>query len=309
MKKNNVILGVLLFSANGYAAQCYLSGSSYNVKPINITTVDGYYHGFAEGNIGPVGYISCAAATPTNHGRNIRVESVKSHGNICLRGNTRVMGPGGVEETAYWNSNVSDVHPVFPRRRDAGRFSHNGTAYILTACNPNQTIAPGSYTLDVMLLSWQRIGNRGAIHYKLNVNVNNTESRPTCSISNKGNATIAFGKLTASTGTHQKYYDAQISCTKPTSFSYRLHGATPQINSLPLEVNNDSYLGVGLGVVNGALWVSSVKNNDPLKLSGHLNSADTSFIRINSRVNTELSNISSRGGEMNGSAILEIIPD
>ncbi|EAX4319112.1 hypothetical protein EUW78_19950 [Salmonella enterica subsp. enterica serovar Richmond] len=294
--------------------QCFLDGAEvrykeHNVGSVNIETVDGFYKGSTNGNIGSVGVIRCTAAKPGTHGRNIRIESIKNQVNICLKGTSRVTGPGGGVRTATWNSIVDAIHTVFATRRDAGRFIHSGTDYTLTACESNKKITPGSYKLDVMAFTWQRVGGvKGKIHYKLQVNVKDTETKASCNISNKNSATMEYGKLSADTGVHQKYYDAQISCNRPTSFSYKLYNATPQVNSLPLEISNDVYLGVGLDVVNGTLWVSTV-NNTPLKLSGRLNSADTAYLRINSKVNTAPGNIAGTGGKMNGSAILEILAD
>ena len=314
MIKRFFLFSVLLCSFKGYAMQCLLDNVAIRSKDnpvgsINIETVDGIYKESINGKIGSNGVIWCSKPKKGTVGRNIRIESVKNPKNICFKGISRVRGPGGRLETATWNSTVDAVHPVFQRRKDQGSFSHTGTDYTLTACEPNKKIIPGSYDLDVMVFSWQREGYaKGKIHYKLNVNVKDTESKASCNISNKESAIMNYGRLSANTGVHHKSYDAQISCTRPTSFSYKLYNATPQINSLPSEKSNDIYLGVGLEVVNGTLWVSTV-NDTPLKLSGRLNSADTAYLRINSKVNTAPGNIAGTGGKMNGSAILEILAD
>lgn len=305
---------ILFISFKGDAMQCLLDGVETRKKKedignINIETIDGFYKGSVNGNIGSVGSIKCDKPKPQTHGRNIRIESVKSHGNICFTGRSSVRKGSGTVETRDWNSNISKEHTVFKTERGELTYRHTGTNYTLTACDPAKKIIQGSYEFDVMLFSWQRVGGvKGYINYRLKVNVKDKENKAVCNISNKGNARMLYGELSAGTGEHQKHYDAQISCNMITSFSYKLRGATPQINTLPSVINNDTYLGVGLGVINGTLWVSTV-NNSPLKLSGRLNSADTGYLRINSKVNTAPRNIKDTGGGFAGSAILEITAD
>lgn len=301
---------ILFISFNGYAMQCLLDGVEIREKKedignITIETIDGFYKGSVNGNIGSVGSIKCDKPKPSTHGRNIRIESVKSHSNICFTGRSSVRKGSGTVATSNWNSNLSKVHPVFQTERGKITYRHTGTNYTITACDPAKKIIQGSYEFDVMLFSWQRVGGaKGTINYRLKVNVKDKKTKAICNISNKGSARMLYGELSAGTGEHQRYYDSQISCNMITSFSYKLRGTTSQINTL----SNDTYLGVGLGPINGTLWVSTV-NNSPLKLSGRLNSADTSYLRINSKVNTAPSNIKDAGGEFAGSAILEITAD
>lgn len=307
---------ILFISFNGYAMQCTLEGAGpedrkkqIDIGNINIETIDGLYKGSVNGNIGSVGAIKCSKAKDLTNGRNIRIESVKSHSNICFTGRSSVRKGGETVNTKDWNSNISKEHAVFQREREKKTYRHTGTNYTLTACDPAKKIIQGSYEFDVMLFTWQRVGGvKGNINYRLKVNVKDKKNKAICNISNKGSARMLYGELSAGTGEHQRYYDSQISCNMITSFSYKLRDATPQINTLPSVISNDTYLGVGLGVINGTLWVSTV-NNSPLKLSGRLNSADTGYLRINSKVNTARGNIKETGGGFAGSAILEITAD
>ncbi|EAA8957250.1 hypothetical protein G4M62_004331 [Salmonella enterica subsp. enterica] len=105
--------------------QCTLEGAGpedrkkqIDIGNINIETIDGLYKGSVNGNIGSVGAIKCSKAKDLINGRNIRIESVKSHSNICFTGRSSVRKGGGTVNTKDWNSNISKEHAVFPRERE-----------------------------------------------------------------------------------------------------------------------------------------------------------------------------------------------
>lgn len=314
MIKKIILFSVLLCSFTVHAKekrmQCRLDGDEIRRKEIdagsiNIETVDGLFKGSKDGNVGQKGYIQCinANASPGPHGRNIRIESYKNEFNICFKGNTTIN-----ERNKLWDNTVGRVFPVFQTERAQKKYEHFKTTYTLTACDPGKKIPSGTHVVNLMALSWQRLLEvRGIMFYRLQVNVKDSVEKVTCKISNKGDAQMKYGRLPTS-NTYRKHYDAKIECNKPTSFSYKLHNATPQVSGIPSIISDKTYLGVGLGVVNGTVWVSTV-DNTPLTLSGKRRSEENPYLRINSEINVAPGNIKDTGGEMNGSVILQILTD
>ncbi|EJJ1300007.1 hypothetical protein NIO33_004064 [Salmonella enterica] len=314
-KKYSILL-LLLLSNCAYSMQCSLNGEEVTEKVVNvipngidINTVDGYYTKSVTRTFTNGSFIKCKQAGANQDGRNIRVGHRASSMNLCLRGYTEVTSANRVRRANWNHADGMRIHPVFQTERANRQYTHKSTRFTLEACNPNVKIPEGRHNIDIVALSWQRVGNVRKIRFKTIVNVKNTVSKASCKIFNKSNATISFNRLVAGTGVHHGYYDAQIHCDKPTSFKYRLHSPSPTISSLPLpETDSSKYLGVGLGPVNSSLWITA-QNNNPRALSGTLNSSTNAYIRINSIINTNGEYIKNTGGLLNGSAVLEINVD
>ncbi|MGP3590261.1 hypothetical protein [Vagococcus sp. WN89Y] len=289
------------------AGQCFNSTNEVNVGSITIETVDGKWTGSRFGSL-PVGAsIRCHKARPNQHGRNIHIIPDSNRFlNFCSSGNVLVNGSLGL-----WDATKNyDIRIFGPERNGKVYVLKSGT-YRLFACNSFLNIPPGKHKVPLMKFGWGRKGIKHSMNYYLDVNVINKNTTPqlspvSCAINNNKNMTISFGQLQANSGIHNQSYDVQVSCTKSASLSYNLFQATAQNPNLPLEVKTDQYLPVGLGVVNGTLWVSHANNSNPEKLSGKISYPQTQKLRINSRVNTDISRIASGGGAINGSAILEI---
>ncbi|MBJ9325126.1 hypothetical protein I5501_23285 [Citrobacter freundii] len=294
-----------LFSIPVWAA-CQNPGT--NTKVIYLDTVDNKSEKDIDVIIDTT--MSCRASPGGATTRNMILSS-QSVGNNA--GSFRVQAFGAAIHNSYTNNNYGSA-PMHYRTipcnapRGCPNFRTLGNN-VTIRIKKGDTINHGTYDIFRFQVKIGKDARYWTKTAQIKITGTNKPSPTSCFISNKGNAYIDFKRLQAGSGIHQKYYDALISCTRPASFKYRLHSSTPQITSLPTEENNDRYLGVGLGVVNGALWVSSVNNSTPLALSGRLNTTNNPYIRINSRINSAAKNISSTGGQLSGSAILEIIAD